>query len=303
MIMPDTSPSVVIIIVNWNNYDATRTCLDTLATLTYPNYEIILVDNGSQNDSSQRLVAEFPAVHLVEIGDNLGFAAGNNAGFRYAQSLPVDYYLLLNNDTEVINPTFLDSMVGYAQETTEAGVIGPLVRLTDGSIQPTMGYFPTVWNAIYYGWLHRPIASADTINQVLSLSGVCLLIKKEALDQAGMFDENFFMYAEEHELLYRIRQANWQVHYLPVESVIHYHGLSSSKMPGKFYTMRRANNLYLLAKHRFITQAWLTLTLYLMLHTVRLIIARIKGSSTELPSVSEFLTELHYSLIKGKRQQ
>ena len=121
-------PRVTIIVLNWNGRDDTLACLSSLSELDYPSYEIVVVDNGSGDDSVEAIRASFPRVTLVETGENLGYVGGNNLGLEYARAAKADYALLLNNDTEVA-PDFVHMLVDAAQAGPDIGIAGPVAGL------------------------------------------------------------------------------------------------------------------------------------------------------------------------------
>src|SRR5205823_1889527 len=115
-------PRVGIIILNWNSYQVTSECLLSLRKLNYPNTEIVLVDNGSSDDSADRLQNEFPEIRVLRNPENLGFPGGNNVGIRYVLDRGADYLLLLNNDT-VVQPDFLRELVQVAESDATIGLL------------------------------------------------------------------------------------------------------------------------------------------------------------------------------------
>ena len=119
-------PKVSIIILNWNNYEDTKECLLSLDKITYPNYEVIVVDNGSIDGSTLKIQKEFPQHKYIYNNDNLGFTEGNNIGMEYAMKKGTDFVLVLNNDITVENG-FLESLVDIALKNPDAGIVGPAV--------------------------------------------------------------------------------------------------------------------------------------------------------------------------------
>lgn len=287
------APRIIAIVVNWNNYEATKRCIASIKTIRYPNLQTVLVDNGSTNDSSLKIASEYSHIHLLKASENRGYAAGINLGAEFAVESKAEYLLLLNNDVEVINPDFLQNLLDEMRMDHSVGVIGPLVRLMEGSIQPTIGYFPTLKNSIIHGVLGRPAYSQEERSYPESLSGVCLLVRRQAVLDAGWLDENLFMYVEEHEWLYRIRQAGWKIAYIPVESIKHHHGLSAKKISKQAYLLKRTNYIYFLTKHGYPGHAFVTAALYLIYHLLRSLLP----SKEQFPSFYEFWTEM---LIKWR---
>jgi len=285
-------PAVIIIVVNWNNYSDTRACIHSLGNIAYPNLKIILIDNGSENNSSERIAEEFPDIILLQQLTNRGFAAGVNAGLRHAMELGGDYFLLLNNDTKVISQSFLQVLVERMTSQTRLGAIGPLIRLMDGSIQRTIGYFPTVRNSIIHGFFQIPVFSQHEPCNPESLSGVCLLLRKQAVIDAGPLDENFFLYVEEHEWLYRIQEKGWQLEYQPIESIRHHHGLSTRQISEKAYILQKSNVVYFLVKHSYHVQALITACLFLLLHPFRAFVERAIRRNDTFPDLGNVFIDI-----------
>ena len=122
--MTKLTPSVYIIVLNWNGKDDTLECLASIAAIQYADFETVVVDNGSSDDSVAAIRAQRPELHIIETGQNLGFAEGNNVGIKYAMAHHADYIFILNNDTTV-DPLLLQHLVSSAQRHPDAGIIGP----------------------------------------------------------------------------------------------------------------------------------------------------------------------------------
>ena len=122
----DKYSKVTIILLNWNGKEDTIECLESLKHITYPNYEILLVDNGSTDGSVECFRERYPGMEIIENGENLGFAEGNNVGIRRAMDEGADYVLLLNNDT-VVDPEFLGELVKVGESDPKIGIVGPKI--------------------------------------------------------------------------------------------------------------------------------------------------------------------------------
>lgn len=282
-------PSVAVIIVNWNNYRDTARCLVSLEELDYPEYEIILVDNGSSDGSGKEIAREFPEIRLIKARENRGFAAGNNLALKIVLDQGYDFVLLLNNDTEIINPGFLWDLVGEAG-SSRVGAVAPQVQLPDGTIQDTILPYPrlgvTIWNSL--GFYHSRLNKKQDVD---SLSGCCVLVKTRAVKEAGLLDENFFMYGEETEWFFRIRKAGWIVRFIPVRSVLHHRGASSRKLDQiELYIERRANVIYTLTKHDMFLRAWLMKLFMMFLLVVRIVWWKLSGRlENNMKNISGYL--------------
>ena len=262
--MRDTS-RVLILIVNWNNYSDTKECLESLAQLTSENYQIMLVDNGSSDDSNQLLEEEFPEIELVNLQENLGFAGRNNVGLDYALKEGFSHILLLNNDTIVQDGDFLTKLVQLLEEEPSVGAVGPTVEQTDGIIQLSILPYPNIGNTIVntLGLYHPNHKKRQYVD---SVAGCCVLVRREAIEQAGLLDENYFMYGEETEWFYRMRKRGWKVLFIPKRSVLHKGAATSKKIEdNSIYIERRANVIYTLVKHQQQIQAGITAILMIFL--------------------------------------
>src|SRR6185437_6497170 len=142
--MTNRKPKVSIIVLTWNSYEITRDCLLSLRKVDYPNFEVVLVDNGSADSSPETLAREFPEVTLIRNPKNLGFTGGNNVGMRNVLSRGTDYVLLLNNDT-VVAPDFLAELVEVAESNPRIGVLNPKIYYFEPS--------DVIW---YGGGTHKP---------------------------------------------------------------------------------------------------------------------------------------------------
>lgn len=222
-------PKVAIIILNWNGKEDTIECLESLKDVTYPNYEILLVDNGSIDGSVECFKDKYPEIDIIENSENLGFAEGNNVGIRRATDKGADYVLMLNNDT-VVDPEFLGELVKVTEEDERIGAIGPDIRLYDNPSKPQIKK---------YGRIH-------TISDVDTLSGACLLLKIKVLLKIGLLHAIYFCYDEDREINERLKKNGYRVVYVPTNSKV-YHKLGS--------TSNKISNLqiYYMTRNRFLT--------------------------------------------------
>ncbi|TLN05299.1 glycosyltransferase family 2 protein, partial [bacterium] len=217
-----------IIIVSWNVADLLVDCLRSI--LAHPpksEYEILVVDNASQDNSTQILRKEFPQARLILNEQNVGFAAGNNQAIEVATGR---YILLLNPDTVVYEGT-LQNLVDFLDEHPQAGAAGSLYENPDGSLQPSAYPFPTVprefWRLMHldklltYGVYDQQRWRKDTPRQVEALQGASLLLRRAALKQTGLLDTSYFMYTEEIDLCYRLHLKGWTLYWVPQSRILH----------------------------------------------------------------------------------
>ncbi len=243
---------ISVIIVSWNVRELLRKALLSLTRGQPPSTEgyyplpggrtldIWVVDNASADGSPDMVRESFPGVHLLANADNRGFAAANN------QAIPVSagrYVLLINSDAEVVGDA-LTILLDYMDAHPDVGVAGPQLRYGDGRPQPSRRRFPTPFTGFVEStllqqwfprnrWLSRyyMLDCPDGVETDVDwLVGAALLVRREAIEQAGLLDEGYFMYSEEMEWCRRIKACGWRVVYLPAATVIHHEGRSSEQV-------------------------------------------------------------------------
>lgn len=227
-------PKVSIVIVAWNGRDYLRRCLE-LASADSPelNREIIVIDNGSTDGAPEMVAAEFPDVHLVKTGENLGFAGGNNRGFALARS---ERILLLNPDAFLQTPGTIARLLSHLEAHPRTAAVGCRLTYPDGRHQVgDGGHAPRPAAVLVHALgLGRLFPAARSLfltprrgtapRQVDWLSGALILVRADVVRQVGGLDAGFFMYAEDVEWGCRMRRAGWQVAYLPDLSAVHVQG-------------------------------------------------------------------------------
>ncbi len=268
-------PSVHVLILNYRMRDQVRECLLSLAAVPYPNLTTVVIDNDSSDGIEQLLAEEFPRVVFLQTGANLGYTGGNNVGIRHAIKAGADYVLILNPDTVVVNPNFIGDMVAQLETHPVIGIAGPKVFFREvGQVQNTVLFAPGLWrnlaNWFAYRWNPGSFQlSGDKEVEAEVLNGVCLLIRAECLKQIGLFDELIFMYIEDADLDYRARQADWEVRYLPIESIVHRQKSEGYDMTSLVSFLLRRNSVYYLCKIGKRTEAFGYAALSLLLLSVR----------------------------------
>lgn len=226
----NSSKKVSIILVNWNGRDIINASLSSLQKISYPNLEIIVVDNNSKDNSVSLIKKNYPNVKIIKNKKNLGFAGGNNSALQYITG---DYILLFNTDA-IATRHFLQPLIQVLDEDEKAGIVQPLVlyqgndQYEDKTINSAGSLF------LNTGFLYYPGYGQDSQNikfakkrKIFSAYGACMLIKKGVIDQVGLFDEDFFMYFEETDFCIRALLANWDIYYQPKSVIYHRGGLSS----------------------------------------------------------------------------
>ena len=251
---------ISIIIVSWNAKRFLLECLKSImADQTSIKYEIIVVDNGSSDGSAEEVLEHFPEVTLIQNNFNIGFAKANNIGIRQSQGR---YACLVNSDIKILEGCF-DRLVEYMDLHPSAGIAGPKLLWPDMTLQDSCRKFPSIWNNLCsYFWLNRVFPRSklfsgehmiysphDKICKVDYLVGAFLMVRKEAVDQVGLMDEQFFIYSEEVDWCKRFWKAGWEIIFLPDARVIHYGGGSSSNQPGRFSLEQQRAKLQYWRKH------------------------------------------------------
>lgn len=234
-----------IIIVNYNTYKLTKQTIESVLLEQVDfDYEIILVDNASKDGSIEQLQEELMPytqtgkIKIIINKDNLGFSKGNNVGIRVATG---EYILLLNSDT-YLGDQCLTKCMNYIEAHPQIGALGCKVVLPDGTLDHACKRgFPTPKASLYYftklhkinekryGLYDALHLEEDEVGEVDCLMGAFMLMPRKALDEVGMLDEDFFMYGEDIDLCYRIKQGGYQIMYYPEAMIIHYKGGSSKK--------------------------------------------------------------------------
>ena len=282
----ENNPKILILIVNWNNFPDTKVCLNSLSLLAYENYQVVVVDNGSSDGSSELIIEQYPEITLIELDQNLGFAGGNNVGLVFAQEKEFPYVLLLNNDTSIDQKDFLSKLIVEYDGDPKICAIGPMVKQTDGLTQLTILPYPTVCNT-FWNTLGAYQPDQNKKQFIDSVSGCCVLVRMEAIIQAGFLDENFFMYGEETEWFYRMRKKDWKVLYMPIESIFHKGASSTKKLESQsVYLERRANLIYMLVKHGHKLQAFVITLLMISLLSCRILFSALTRKQNHRDSYS-----------------
>ncbi len=218
-------------------------------------HETIVVDNGSTDGTADFVRERFPDVRLVE-QENRGMGGGNNVGMRLASGR---YFLLLNSDAWILRDG-VERLVEFADAHPEAAVVGPRLLNPDGSLQRSVRGFPTLWRlATEYLFLRKLAPRSRLLNSFYAgdfdhdelreadwLYGAVLLVRRDATDDVGLFDEDFFLFSEEVDWCYRFRQAGWQVLFYPGAEAVHVGGASHG---GRLYTENLRGHLRFFAKH------------------------------------------------------
>jgi GT2 family glycosyltransferase len=200
-------PKVHIVLVNWNSWSDTSTCLSSLQGLDYENVRVIVIDNGSTDDSVSRIREGFPRVEVILAGRNLGFPGGCNVGIRRALAESTDYVWLLNNDATA-DPGALNAMVDKAESDPQIGAVGSAIYCMEEpmQLQAWGGGYVNFWMGHARHFL-KPVAD----EKIQYITGASLLIPRRALEAVGLLDESIFLYWDDPEYCWRLRGAGWKL--------------------------------------------------------------------------------------------
>lgn len=226
---PDSLPLVYVVVPNWNNYADTKKCLDSLVRSTYANLKVILVDNGSSDDSGARLKAEFTDIKVMLNDENLGFARGCNVGIRAAlDDADCAYVLLLNNDA-VATQQFLEQALATAEANPQIGLVGGKVLYSPESRKIWYaGGKVSRWRGqvVIRGFREVDRGQYDEAIEVGFVTGALMLIRRAVLEQVGLLPEEYFFGTEEIDYSLAVKRAGYRLYYVP-EFVV-YHGADGS---------------------------------------------------------------------------
>lgn len=225
------NPKVFIVIVNWNGLKDTRECLISLIKLDYENFNVVLVDNASNNDELSILFKEFPFIIPIRNKINVGFTGGTNIGIKYSLEKKADYVLILNNDT-IVQQSFLTKLVFFMEKNEKYVAISPLILYPKND---------KIWSAggkLYKFGIVRMIDKGKLyINHNSNiepdfLSGCCIMMRGNLIDSIGLFDNDYFAYYEDIDWSFRAKRIGYKIKVLR-DSIIYHKKSSSAGISGK----------------------------------------------------------------------
>lgn len=254
-------PKVSVIIVSWNARPLLERCLPSVVATEYPNLEIVLADNGSTDDSVAWVQANFPAVRVIAMGENLGFCGGNNRAIEQTDS---PFVVLLNNDVEV-EPDWLEPLIRRADTDPTIAAIQPkLLQFDDherfeyagaaGGHIDRLGY-PFARGRVFFE-VEEDAGQYDDAVDVFWATGAALMLRREALDEVGLLDEAFEFHMEEIDLCWRLRSAGYRVMVEPASRAYHIGGGSLPQESPRKTAYNFRNSLLMLYKNLPASQWW-----------------------------------------------
>ncbi len=252
--------AVSIVIVNWNTRQLLSRCLQSILDHAARRpVELIVVDNASADGSAAMVARSYPQVILVQNQTNLGFATANNLGIRRSRG---EYVCLVNSDILVLDSS-IDRMCDYMDGHPQAGLLGPRLLNADRSLQPSCKRFPTLLNyacesfgvnkllprsRLFCGEHLRYFSHARLL-RTEALVGAFLMVRRKALEEVGLLDEEFFIYGEEVDWARRFWACGWEVIFFPKAEIVHYGAASSAANPARFYRENYRSKLRYWRKH------------------------------------------------------
>lgn len=232
--------TVSIVILNYNTPELTIRAVQSCIDLSYKDFAIYVVDNASSDDSLHQFKESFAKnskVTIISSKTNLGFAGGNNLALK---EITTPFVMLLNSDAYFPTGSTIEKVLEYFQSHPTVGMVTPFVQLSNGSIDPACHRgIPTPWNAFCYfaklekltasvpalnrlfGGYHQTWKDTSTIHPVQACSGAAMFVRLQAMEEVGLLDERFFMYGEDLDWCYRFSQLHWDIHFVPLLTVIH----------------------------------------------------------------------------------
>ena len=256
--MTESQPLVYIVVLHWKNYERTRNALSSLASVSYPNYRVIVVDNFSADGSIEKLQAEFPHLEFLLNEANLGFGRGSNRGIRQGHKKGADYVLLLNNDMEV-DPHFLEPAIAATESDKEIGLVTGKILFGDrrdviwqagGQIDRVrMQGRPRAWNEL-------DIGQCDATCETFWASGAMLLIPRRTIETVGLLPEEYFFGVEEWDYSTAVIRARLKILYVPAFKGYHYAGGNYKAGDPVLIVYNGIRNKLVFAQKYLSTPAW-----------------------------------------------
>jgi GT2 family glycosyltransferase len=254
-----TDPLVVAVVLNWNNPKDTVDCVASLNASTYPNLSILLVDNGSTDDSVNLFKERFPELELIETGENLGYAGGNNVGIRHAISQGAEYVFLVNNDV-IVAPETVSRLVSATEGNESVGAAGALVFWRDEPEKLYAAYGVVNFSEAIVKLVGRNSSSPDRFSEQMEVDwviGCAILLGRKTLEDVGELDERFFAYHDEVDWCTRARKKGYRIVLVPGARV--WHAGQSSTGGEKYASAKRyfvGRNSVLFARKHATTWQW-----------------------------------------------
>ncbi len=216
-------PKVCCLILSWNDSENTLACLESFKQVSYTNKTVVVIDNGSTDDSLAIIQAAFPDIGYLTNGENLMWAGGNNVGLQWVLEHDYDYVMLLNNDT-IVAPDMLTKLVEYAESDPRSGVLGPKIYYhARGNLIWYAGAVVALWRGHlrHLGIRELDTGQYDRATETGYVSGCAMLIRRNVLEEIGLIDTHFTFYGEDVDYALRARNAGYGITYVPSGTMWH----------------------------------------------------------------------------------
>jgi len=255
------SSNIAVVLVNWNQYYLTRNCILSILNCSFKDFEIFLVDNASEDNSSKKLKKEFNNISFIQNKRNLGFTGANNIAIKEAIRRKFEYIMLLNNDTEV-KYNFFEPLLLSLKKDKKLAAVQPLILNFKnknivwnfgGKFNNFFGYVATMNKGV-----NKSKIKENEIENTEWITGCCFLFRSEIIEKIGMFDNYFFVYYEDADLSIRIKEAGYEIGLQKNSEIYHHEGASwkfkKLNKEGKISPFTRyltiRNHIYFIQKHQ-----------------------------------------------------
>lgn len=295
------NPKVGIVILNWNNYEDTKECLQSIETLDYSSLEVVVVDGKSSDDSTKRIEQEFPDYRYIYLRKDTGYSGGNNAGIKFLLEKGVELILSLNNDV-VLTPDVLKLLVPEIQKSEKIGMVGPRIySYYDRSLfQLSGGYVDVIRSRPMPKWARDNNGKhySSWPFTVKKLPAACLLMKREVIDDIGLMNENYFLYYADADWEKKAFDKGWLLCCVPEARVYHKVFSTTGKNPPKLHYYDTRDFLFFVKDHY--SSLWL---LYCMLNSFwqRCLSIFMKNRLEQAIKIFPYMLLGYYHFLKGKR--
>jgi len=236
--MATASPRVAVLILTWNRVDELVPCLESFVCNDYRPCDVVVIDNGSEDESVPTVQRDFPWVKLIQNGTNLGFCRGNNVGLKWAVEQGYDYVMLLNSDTKLL-PGLVSELVSVLQSDPRVGIAGAKNVLMENPDFTWGRYGKVTWGPMLVktvGRFARDERRGEPPQDVDWVIGNACMMRREALEKVGVFDEEFWQCNEDVDWCYRAREAGFRVVYVDRAAILHKGGSSADLSHRKIFS-------------------------------------------------------------------
>jgi GT2 family glycosyltransferase len=296
--MNRNQPFVSIIILNFNQLKVTCEFIDSARSLTYPHYEIIMVDNASKEDPTAYINKHYPEVILIRNKKNLGFTGGNNVGIKAGKG---EYFLIINNDTEVV-PDLLEKMLEPFATDRRVGVVSPKIRYYS---HPRIIQYAGFTEVNPFTGRNKPIGGNmedngqfNTPGYTAYAHGAAMMVKREVIEKVGMLPDIFFIYYEELDWSAHIRRAGYKIFYQPSALIYHKESITMGKESAMKAYFHNRNRILFMRRNTTAMQFIFFVAFYLTLAVPKTVIKYVmKG---QLEHLKNFFKGLYWNLVTPK---